>query len=189
MDGHFLQALTTPALLGWHFSGTVEKLATRCQTFKLATRFWGICSTIPALKKALSPITLPTFPVDGLAVKPKDISHTVAAAATTEGMTALKATREVGGLSKGKSMAASIAKKLGADATAIYSTQDVERVKSAGTNKILDRSTVNPLSIDAKFDIIFDAPFVSIRHSAVKCLLIRFLEPGTEDRRHFVYIF
>ena len=113
-----------------------------------------------------------TAPVADCGRKPKSVSHKVAAAATTEAITALQAMRDLGGLDKGEkvlivgagggvgSIAVSIAKRLGAHVTAVCDSKDVERVKFLGADVVLDR-TKNPNAVWAnkeKYNVIFDTP-------------------------------
>jgi NADPH:quinone reductase-like Zn-dependent oxidoreductase len=109
------------------------------------------------------------------AAKPSGVSHQIAAASTTESITALQGMRDLGGLEKGQSIlingaaggvgsaAVQISKVLGAHVTAVCGTRDTAQVKERGADVVLDR-TKEPNYLETllkeghRFDVIFDVP-------------------------------
>ncbi|MHC5020937.1 MAG: NADP-dependent oxidoreductase [Planctomycetota bacterium] len=99
---------------------------------------------------------------------PKGVEHATAAAAATVGLTALQGLRDQGGLEGGGrvlvlgasggvgSLAAGIAKRLGAHVTGVCSSYAVEFVRSLGADAVVDRTTADPLQHTAPFDVVFD---------------------------------
>merc|ERR1719223_369192 len=101
----------------------------------------------------------------------------LAAASTTEPLTALQALRDLGKLPESGerhvlingaggqvgSCAVRIAKLLGSEVTAIVSTKDVEKVTKLGAGTIIDRKKTPDvmgqlMKADGKYDVIFDTP-------------------------------
>jgi NADPH:quinone reductase-like Zn-dependent oxidoreductase len=176
--GGFLHAKTKPRVLGWHFSGTIEQVGTDVTDFKVYDDVFGHLQYAPETKQGAFAEYV-TVPAQDLAMKPETIDHDIAAASTTEGITALQAMRDLGGLSEGQSIliigagggvgssAVAIAKRLGGQVTAVCSTRDVERVGALGADNFIDRTKMEPFSGDAKYDVIFDTPCA---YSAIKSL-------------------
>lgn len=57
-------------------------------------------------------------------------------------------------------VAVGIGKRLGANVTALCSAKDVDRVTALGADSVIDRKKLDPLEIDAAYDVIFDTPAV-----------------------------
>jgi NADPH:quinone reductase-like Zn-dependent oxidoreductase len=107
---------------------------------------------------------------DEIALKPARVSHEVAAAAATTGLTAIQSIRDLGrlparsghvlvtGVSGGVgSMSVGVAKKLNARVTAVGSGTGLELARRLGASEVFDR-TERRLPGDLRgFDVIFDA--------------------------------
>ena len=82
----------------------------------------------------------------------------------------MQAIRDYGGLQAGKTLlvigagggiggvAVSLGKKLGAEVIAVCSTRDIEKVKSRGADRIIDRKQEDFLQSGVKADMILDTP-------------------------------
>lgn len=105
---------------------------------------------------------------DALEPKPSHLSFEQAAAVPTAGFAALQAVREVGDVQPGHSvlvigasggvgtLAVQIAKALGATVTGVASTRNLELVRSAGADHIIDYTTTDPTTSSARYDQVID---------------------------------
>ncbi|MFT7623390.1 MAG: NADPH:quinone reductase-like Zn-dependent oxidoreductase [Myxococcota bacterium] len=182
--GRFLHVRTSPLVLGWDVSGTVEALGEGVTDLAVGADVWGhLAYSMTQRQGAFAEYV--TVPRDSMAAKPNGVSHDVAAAAATVAMTALQSIRDEGRLAKGGTVmivgagggvgavAVGIAKRLGAHVTGVCSTRDVARVETLGADVVLDRKKTDPLEGEALYDVIFDTPNV---HSFGRCA--RLLRPG-----------
>lgn len=170
--GSMLHKKTDPLFCGWHFSGTVEKTGANVSGFESGMQVFGhLPYSSSTTQGSLSEYI--TVKSDALAVKPNSIGMDMAAASTTEPLTALQALRDIGRLPKGGrvlvngaggqvgSCAVQIAKALGSHVTAICSTKDVRKVTKLGANTVIDRKTTPDVLGQlqpGQFDVIFDTP-------------------------------
>jgi len=189
----FIHKLKDPLYLGYHFSGTIKAVGSQDEVsdLKVGDDVFGFLQYAPSQTQGAFADYI-TVKHNECAIKPSGIDFDVAAASTTEPVTALQALRDKGGLRKGAnrqqkvlvvgaaggvgSAAVQIAKKLfGAHVTAVSSTKNVEQVKSKfGAHAVIDRS-IEPgyvqklIEEKAQFDVILDAPCV-LPSSATKLL-------------------
>lgn len=177
-QGHFLHSTKPPMILGWHFSGVIEAVGNDVHNFSSGDEVWGHLQyeSTQAQGSFSEYITVKT---DACAKKPPSVSHSEAAATSTEAMTALQAMRDDGGLEKGMSLlvigaggavgvaAVQIGKQLGAHVTAVCSSKDVELLARLGADEIIDRTANDPLQHSRLFDVIFDTPCV---YAPTSCL-------------------
>lgn len=162
----FLHAWTTPLILGYDFSGTVEG-GPGMGDLKAGDEVFGFLPYAGTTRQgAFSEYVV----VDRGAVarKPQGISHEIAAIAATPGLTALQFLRDLGRLKSGGrvliigaaggvgSFAVSVAKRLGAHVTAVCSTYAVDHVRSLGADEVVDRRRQDPRTLNGRFDVIFD---------------------------------
>jgi len=174
--GGLLHKLTDPLYCGWHFSGVVEAVGSKVALgdfYRGMQVFGHLPYSSKTTQGSLSEYI--TVKSDALAVKPKSMEMDLAAAATTEPLTALQALRDVGELPESGerhvlingaggqvgSCAVQIAKLLGSEVTAIVSTKDVEKVTKLGATTVINRKkTRNVMSqlTPKQFDVIFDTP-------------------------------
>mmetsp|Transcript_8119 Transcript_8119/g.10134 ORF Transcript_8119/g.10134 Transcript_8119/m.10134 type:complete len:344 (-) Transcript_8119:120-1151(-) len=190
---YILHKAKNPLYLGYHFSGTVEAVGSQEQVsdLKVGDDVFGFLQYNGSQTQGAFAEYI-TVKHNECATKPSGIDFDVAAASTTEPITALQALRDMGGLREGAdtqqtilvvgaaggvgSAAVQIAKNLfGAHVTAVCSTKDVKQVKSEfGAHIVIDRS-VEPgyvqklIEEKAKFDVILDTPCV-LPSSATKLL-------------------
>jgi len=167
--GYGTHARTSPLLLGWHYSGTVVVVGDEVEHLAKGDDVFGFLPYAPTTKQGAFSEYI-TVKENECAKKPDSINHDLAAASTTEALTALQAMRDKGDLVEGKSLlvvgagggvgslAVSIANRLGAHVTAVCSQKDEERVENFGADVVIDRSRVDVLKQNTKYDVIFDTP-------------------------------
>lgn len=180
--GYFVHSRSNPLVLGWHYVGTVITIGVQAETYlQVGDEVWGFLDYIPKQNQG-SFSEYVTVDASKCSRIPDGVDPKVAAAASTEVLTALQAMRDYGGLSADKkssvlilgagggvgSVAVGIAKRLGAHVTAVCSTKDVQRVKELGADVVVDRSKSDVLNRKdhTKYDIIFDTP---AKYSALQC--------------------
>lgn len=141
-DGFFVHSGASPLYMGWHFSGIVEEtVGDDCDT-PVGTAVFGFLEYSPMQQQGSFAEYILVKSTE-CAVKPDSVNFELAAAASTEAITALQALRNVGRLTSGKSVlicgssggvgsvAVRIAKLLGASkVTAMCSDREVERVRA-----------------------------------------------------------
>lgn len=159
-----------PLVAGWHFSGTVNSVADGVTDLKVGDAVFGHLQYESSTRQgSLSEwIVVPEFEC---AKVPQGVPMDVAAAVTTEALTALQAMRDHGDLSEGKSVlviaagggvgtqAVQIAKALKASTVhAVCSTRDVTKVEQYGADQVIDRTQkgINKGLKSASYDVIFD---------------------------------
>jgi NADPH:quinone reductase-like Zn-dependent oxidoreductase len=169
--GRFLHAKTTPLILGWDFSGTVQAVGRGVTDLAPGQPVWGHLEFSHAQTQGTYAEYV-TAPRAELAIKPDDVPCDVAAAAPTVTMTSLQSLRDLGQLGPGNrlliigagggigSVSVGIGHRLGAHVTAVCSTKDVERVEGLGPDVVLDRRETDPLTGTASYDVVFDTPGV-----------------------------
>lgn len=179
---YLLHKLKNPLYLGYHYSGTIDAVGSQVSDLKEGDDVFGFLQYNSSQSQGAFSEYI-AVKHDECAVKPKVVNFDVAAASTTEPVTALQALRDNGGLStesdKEKkvlvvgaaggvgSAAVQIAKNLfGAHVTAVCSTKDVEKVRSTfGAQVVIDRSVdidyvQKLIKEEARFDVILDCPCV-----------------------------
>lgn len=152
-----------PMILGWDISGVVEKLGDGVQDLKVGDEVFGSVN-FPGPGSSYAEYAV--APTDQLAIKPENISHAEAAAATQSPLTAWQAIVDAGHVGKGDRVlihggaggvgnyAVQIAKHLGAHVTATASGSDESFVKELGAEEVIDYKT-------QKFDeILHDMDFI-----------------------------
>ena len=163
--GGFIHSRKGPLYLGYHYSGTVDCVGPAVADLKEGAEVFGHLQYDASQKQG----AFAEFVVvkrEHCATKPEGVTHEVAAAATTESLTALQAIRDAGGLKVSTrseqgpavgeeqrvlvigagggvgSAAVQLAKRLlGAHVTAVCSSRDVKRVKAWGADTVVDRSS------------------------------------------------
>lgn len=174
MMGYFVHSRPEPLYLGYHFTGTVEATGPDVTDKIKGTEVFGFLQYEPSQKQGAFAEYI-VVKEGECAVKPLRVSHAIAAASTTESLTALQAMRDLGGLKEGGGMsvlingagggvgsaAVQIAKKLGARVSAVCSTGDVSRVEGWGADQVMDRradpQVVSTLERSGdRFDVILD---------------------------------
>ncbi len=165
-----VHARNFPLVVGYDFSGIIEKLGPDVKNLKIGDEVFGFLSYGPGNRQGAFAETLDAK-VGELALKPSNVSHIKAAAAATPGLTAIQAIRDQGRLAgKGSrvlitgvsggvgSLAVGIAQRLGASVTCVGSGRGLELARKSGAETTIDRKTKNIFSeARGPFDVIFDA--------------------------------
>ena len=169
----FLHGRTFPMVLGYDFSGVIDRVGAGVATVAEGDEVFGFLPYSGSNKLgAFAEYTVSA--ASGLARKPASASHAVAAAAATPAITALQSFRDLGRLPSGGrtliigasggvgALAVGVAKKLGAEVVAICATHAVDFVKELGAEVVIDRKKEDPLRVaKGPFDVVFDAAAVS----------------------------
>ena len=194
---YVLHKLKDPLYMGYHYSGTISAVGSEVPAgagLNEGVDVFGFLQYNGSQTQGAFAeyITIKHYEC---AVKPNGIDYDVAAASTTEPVTALQALRDKGGLQTSPDMskqqqtvlvvgagggvgsaAVQIAKNLfGAHVTAVCSTRDVEQVRHEfGAHVVVDRS-LEPdyvqklIKENIQFDVILDAP-CALSSNATKLL-------------------
>lgn len=179
---YVLHKVKNPLYLGFHYSGTIDTIGSHVSHLKEGEEVFGFLQYNGSQTQGAFSEYI-TVRQDECALKPKGVDFDLAAASTTEPVTALQALRDKGGLcietdkqqtvlvvgAAGGvgSAAVQIAKNLfGAHVTAVCSTKDVEQVRSMfGAQVVIDRSVNTDyvqklIKEKVSFDVILDCPCV-----------------------------
>jgi len=202
--GGMLHKQTNPLVCGWHFSGVVEEVGSKVSDFKSGTQVFGhLPYSSSTTQGSLSEYI--TVKSDALAIKLDSIAMDMAAASTTEPLTALQSLRDIGKLPQSGdrhvlingaggqvgSCAVQIAKALGSQVTAICSTKDTNKVKKLGATTVIDRKKT-PRVLDqlepGQFDVIFDTPGKLSARKITKFLKPKgvYVNPSPDDMLDFM---
>jgi NADPH:quinone reductase-like Zn-dependent oxidoreductase len=172
-EAKILHARVFPMVVGFDFSGVVDALGKNVSGLDRGDEVFGHHPYGRATRLgAFAEYTLAN--ATALAKKPAGITHTIAAASATAGLTALQSLRDIGKLaSSGRvlvigasggvgSVAVGVALKLGARVTAICATHAVDFVKELGAEEVIDRLKVSPLqTASGPFNVVFDTAAAS----------------------------
>lgn len=153
-----------PLILGWDISGIIEEIGKDVTQFKVGDEVFAMVN-FPGHGNAYAEYV--KAPEDQLALKPKNISHEEAAAATLAALTAYQfLNNRINSGDKVLIHAASggvghyavqIAKIFGAKVTGTTSGRNIDFVKSIGADQVIDY-TKQPFETVAKdFDFVLDA--------------------------------
>lgn len=166
----FLHGRQMPLVVGYDFSGTVDAVGPQVTDIAVGDDVFGFLPYGPFNNRGAFAEMLIAKSSE-IARKPAGISHEIAAAAATGGLTALQSIRNLGhlpasggsvlvtGVSGGVgSVAVGIAQKLNATVTAVGSGSGLEMATRLGATDVIDRTTAKlPADLKAKYDVIFDA--------------------------------
>jgi NADPH:quinone reductase-like Zn-dependent oxidoreductase len=165
----FLHARNRPLVVGYDFSGTVDAVGPSVTGVSVGDDVFGFLPYGPGNARGAFAESL-VARSDQIARKPPGVSHELAAAAATTGLTAIQSIRDLGrlparggrvlvtGVSGGVgSIAVGIARKLQAEVTAVGSGAGLELARRLGAVEVMDR-TAQPLpgDIRERFDVVFD---------------------------------
>ncbi len=167
-EAKILHARIFPMVVGFDFSGVVDALGKNVSSLKQGDEVFGHLPYGRATRLgAFAEYTLAN--ANALAKKPAGISHTIAAASATSGLTALQSLRDIGKLASGGrvliigasggvgSVAVGVAQKLGTRVTAICATHAVNFVTDLGADEVIDRLKVDPLqTARGPFNVVLD---------------------------------
>lgn len=136
-----------PMILGWDISGVVSKVGSRVKDFKAGDAVFG---TIRFPGPGSSYAEYAAAPADQIALKPENISHAEAAAATQSPLTAWQALVDTGHVKKGDQVlvhggaggvgnyAIQIARHIGCYVITTVSGADRAFVKELGADEVID---------------------------------------------------
>jgi len=160
----FLHARKFPMVLGYDFSGVVDAVGSGESPWKIGDCVFGFLAYGPGNNQgAFAEFVIAQD--DQIALKPPGVSHSQAAASATSTLTALQAFRDQGKLPpKGAnvlitvgSTAILVARKLGAQVTALGSKNGLELARRFGASVVIDRKSPNVVGrATGPFDVIFD---------------------------------
>ncbi|MEG4392766.1 NAD(P)-dependent alcohol dehydrogenase [Microcoleus sp. BROC3] len=166
-QGH-LQLLTGfnfPRIVGSDISGVVLEVGREVTQFQPGDEVYtflnplngGACAEYAAVAESSA------------AIKPKNITHTEAAAVPIAGLTALQSLRDLGQIQAGNKVlingasggvgtfSVQFAKAMNAEVTGVCSAKNREVVKSLGADFVLDYEEIDFTEQTDKYDIILDA--------------------------------
>lgn len=166
-QGH-LQLLTGfnfPRIVGSDISGVVVEVGREVTKFQPGDEVYTFLNPINGGACAEYAVV----PESDAAIKPKNITHTEAAAVPIAGLTALQSLRDLGQLQSGNKVlingasggvgtfTVQVAKAMNAEVTGVCSAKNRELVKSLGADFVLDYAEVDFTQQSDKYDIILDA--------------------------------
>jgi NADPH:quinone reductase-like Zn-dependent oxidoreductase len=166
----FLHGRKFPMILGYDFSGVVDAVGYGQTRWKIGDSVFGFLPYGPGNNQGAFAEFLVT-PENQVARKPFSVSHEQAAASATAAVTALQGIRDQGKLPEvnahvlitGVSGAVGstgilVAKKLGAQVTAVGSQRGLELAKRLGADVIIDRKGGDIVEkANGSYDVVFDA--------------------------------
>jgi NADPH:quinone reductase-like Zn-dependent oxidoreductase len=176
-SGRFVHARTAPLLLGYDVSGTVDAVGESVDDLAPGDEVFGHLPYAGATAGGTFAEQV-VLHADAVGRKPSAVSHAVAAAAATTGLTALQVLRDVAAIGEGKramiigaaggvgSAAVAIAKRLGGQVCGVCSSDAVGFVRELGADEVVDRKRTDPLAHPGGFDLVFDTPAA---HSFAAC--------------------
>ena len=145
---------------GRDVAGEVEVVGSNVTQFKPGDAVFGSCGGAFAEYACASE--------SALVMKPNKVTFEHAASAPVAGLTALQGLRDKGQVQRGQKVlingaaggvgtfAVQIAKWLGADATAVCSTRNVNLVRSIGADRVIDYTREDFTKGRVRYDLIFD---------------------------------
>jgi NADPH:quinone reductase-like Zn-dependent oxidoreductase len=165
----FLHGRSRPLVVGYDFSGAVDAVGPSVTNVSVGDDVFGFLPYGPGNNRGAFAEAL-IAKCDEIAVKPGSVSHEIAAASATTGLTAIQSIRDLGrlpvdggqvlvtGVSGGVgSISVGIAKKLKASVTAVGSGAGLELARRLGAAEVLDRTLCKlPGNIHEQFDVVFD---------------------------------
>jgi len=173
LDGHFVRGMWLARLmggglrkpkdtrLGVDYAGTVEAVGKNVSNFKPGDEVFG------GRNGALAQYICPRAD-RAIALKPANMSFEQASSVGVAGITALQGLRDKGHVQAGQKVlingasggvgtfAVQIAKSLGADATGVCSTRNMDMVRSLGADHVIDYTKEDFTKGDQRYDVIFD---------------------------------
>ena len=154
-----------PAIIGWDLSGIVVEVGDAVTDFKIGDAVFGLAN-FPGKGNAYAEFV--AVPSAHLTLKPANISHPEAAAATLAALTAWQTLVEIGHVKKGSKVlihaasggvghyATQIAKHFGAHVIGISSAKNKEFVLQNGADIHIDYTTENFREIASDVDFVLD---------------------------------
>ncbi len=180
----FLHARNFPMIVGYDFSGTIDAIGADVKDLEVGADVFGFLPYSMGNRRGAFAEML-VADASEIARKPDGVSHVTCAAAATPGVTAIQMLRDLGRLKDGGrvlvtgasggvgSIAIGVARKLGAEVTAIGSGRGLEVAKKHGAHVVIDRKAGDVFAAaKGPYDVIVDAA-AAYRWSAWKKSLAR----------------
>lgn len=159
-----MMPLEFPATLGVDFSGVVAEVGESVSEFKPGDEVYGMASAMTGGSFAEFVI----IPFASLALKPKSVSHSDAAAVPLTGLSALQVLKDQMNISSGQKvlihggaggigmLAIQIAKQLGAEVATTASKEDSDFVKELGADMVIDYENEKFEDVIKDYDAVLD---------------------------------
>ena len=166
----FIHAKVFPQIAGYDLSGTVDALGDGVHGLAVGDEVFGHIPYAGSTRNGTF-AELATISAAAVGKKPASISHETAAALATAGLTALQALRDKAGIGReGRvlvvgasggvgSLAIGVAKRLGAEVTAISGRDAADFVRELGADDVIERG-VDPFADGPRWDAVLDTPSV-----------------------------
>lgn len=154
-----------PLILGWDISGIITEVGASVTKFKVGDAVFGMVN-FPGHGKAYAEYV--SAPQDQLALKPENISHTDAAAATLAALTSWQSITQLGNLKSGSRIlihsaaggvghyAVQIAKNLGAYVIGTSSAENKDFVLALGADEHIDYRSQRFEDVVKDIDFVYD---------------------------------
>jgi len=159
-----MMPLEFPATLGVDFSGVVAEVGESVSEFKPGDEVYGMASAMAGGSFAEFVIV----PSTSLALKPKSVSYSDAAAIPLTGLSALQVLKDQMNISSGQkvlihggaggigTLAIQIAKQLGAEVATTASKEDIGYVKELGADMVIDYENEKFEDMVKDYDAVLD---------------------------------
>ena len=203
-EGYMKQVISLqfPSTLGMDFSGIIKQIGEDISSnYKQGDEVYGQASVTNGGSGAFAEIALTN--IENIALKPKSLSHTEAAALPLVGVSAWQALVENMGLSNGQkilihggaggigSISIQLAKNLGAYVTTTANSDDKQFVQNIGADKVIDYKAQSFEELLNDYDAVFDTIGGETYTKSFKVLkkdgiIVSMLEhPNSELMQHF----
>jgi NADPH:quinone reductase-like Zn-dependent oxidoreductase len=151
------------AVRGTDVAGTVEAVGAGVRRLRPGEEVFGWCGGLGGAFAEYASVS-----ADALAPKPDNLTFEQAAAVPMAGLVALQALRDHGNVRAGQrvlingasggigTFAVQIAKALGAEATGVCSTRNVDLVRSIGADHVIDYTREDFTRMDRRYDFVLD---------------------------------
>lgn len=155
-----------PLILGWDISGVITKIGSEVSEFKVGDEVFGLINFLGHGKGYAQYVAARA---DHIALKPANVTHEQAAAATLAALTAWQLLKHYADVQPGESIiiqaasggfghyAVQIAKYLGADVTGISSVKNRNFILGLGADRHIAYDDPNNVTAEPEADIVVDA--------------------------------
>lgn len=160
-----LSGFNFPIVLGSDLSGVVLEVGEQVKNFEPGDEIYTFVN--PLVGGAYAEYA--AVPVETAALKPKNMTHSQAAAVPVAGLTAFQGLLDLGQIRPGDKVlingasggvgtfAVQIAKAMKAEVTGVCSSNNITLVESLGANRVIDYNQIDFTQQIEQYDIIFDA--------------------------------